>query len=372
MLSIILRLLALSFLLLLLHHLQAFQHEISLMYRTKGKTLPAPARAALITLADPFFASCAVTLLTAARKVGKWRLPIILLAVDHANFRSADVAALNELGVVVLHTNPVFDDWLSRPVDNVDIFRELHVGKFRKMELFLSPVLRVYERLIFVDADGIINANLRPLLHVKFPPNVSVLMRQNDVSVGKGPLWNNELAVQMFTDEQLQHLARRFPNRVMTGGSCWFIVDIRSMPSPARLMDRSLELLCEFRAGFRLNDQTLISLLFYDSIALFPWCVWDELPVLNEPSELAAFCTHNMLVQKRLTGDYRFMYRHMSVKEKEQCALPEKRSRAVKASEIRLSGVEDKSKNVIEEHRLDHEADCTTALRQWRKRLLVE
>lgn len=260
----------------------------------------------------------------------------------------------------------MFDDWLLRPVDNVDIFRSLHASKFRKMELFLSPVLRVYERLVFIDADGVIAASLKPLLHVMFPPNVSILMRQNDISLGKGSLWSNELAVQMYTDEQMQRLAKRFPNRVLTGGSCWFIVDMRRLPSPARIMDRSLQLLCEFRAGFRLNDQTLISLLFYDSIALFPWCAWDELPVLNQPSELAAFCKHNMPLQKQLTGDHRFMYRHMSVKEKEVCT-------SAGSSAVNLGKSEpEEAKEVIEEHRLDDDADCMTALRQWRKRLPVE
>lgn len=367
MLSVAARTVLLFLLILLLRTLLLFQHRVEVSSRSHGKTRPQPARAALVTLADRYFAPCAVSLLRDARAVGGWRHPIILLTVDYESFRQTDIDSLEGLGVVILHTHAIFDEWLSRGVENVDIFRTLQKEKFRKMELFLSPILRAYERIVYIDADGVIAASLDPLLHVEFPDPVSVLMRQNDVSLGKSRLWGNEMAVEVLTDEQLQKLATRFPNRVKTGGSCWFIVDMRKLPSPARMLEQSFELLCSFRAGFRFNDQTLMSLLFYDSIALFPWCAWDEVPILDNPRELKAYCRESMHLQRSLMGGLRFMYRHMSIAEKQGCVLGESVERSTMPGQYAPGN----SSETLDEHRVNEEADCMTALEQWRKRLPV-
>lgn len=374
MLSLTARIGVLTLLLVLLHHLLMFQRQVEVEARLRQqRNWSQPlGRGALVTMADPIFQHCAVELLRSAR-AHEWDHPIVLLAIDYDQFEPIVTKEMDALGVVTIHTHPVFDEWLKRGVENVDFFRELQPNKFRKMELFLNPVLRAYERLIFIDADGIIDASLEPLMSVPFPKNSSLLMRQNDVSLGKNPFWGNEMAVEVLTDKQLALLSKNFPNRVKTGGSCWFVVDVRKLHSPLQILARSLELLCTFRAGFRFNDQTLISLLFYDAISLFPWCIWDEMPVLDHPRELTDYCSKNQHLQRWLNGKLKFMYRHMSVNEKEQCVGPRPVD-AVNAESMQRSKEQRDGSEVanVDSRFLEEEVDsktCMEGLRQWRTRL---
>lgn len=377
MLSLTVRICVLTFLLLLLHHVLMFQRQVEVEARLRQqRNWSQPlGRGALVTMADPIFQHCAVELLRSAR-AHEWDHPIVLLAIDYDQFEPLVIKELDALGVVIIHTHPVFDEWLNRGVENIDFFRELQPSKFRKMELFFNPVLRAYERLIFIDADGVVDASLEPLMYVPFPENTSLLMRQNDVSVGKNAFWGNEMAVEVLTDRQLALLSKNFPNRVKTGGSCWFLVDVRKLHSPVQILARSLELLCTFRAGFRFNDQTLISLLFYDAISLFPWCVWDEVRVLDHPWELTNYCSKNQHLQRWLNGKLKFMYRHMSVKEKEQCAAsrPVDAGPAESVQRNEELGYGREGGNV-DSRFLEEEVDskiCMDALRQWRTRLPTE
>lgn len=373
MLSLTVRASILTLLLILLHHLLLFQRqvEVEASIRKHASWSGPTSRAAVVTMADPAFQYCALQLIRSTR-AHDWQQPIILLAVDYDEFSADVMKQLEAFGVIVIHTNPIFDDWLQSGVENIDIFRSLHSTKFRKMELFLNPILRAYERLIFMDADGIVDASLDPLLSIPFPENTTILMRQNDVSVGKKGFWGNEIAVEMLTDEQLELLSQSFPNRAKTGGSCWFVVDVKKLHSPSRMVSRSLELLCRFRAGFRYNDQTLISLLFYDSMSLFPWCIWDETPVLNDPLQLSEYCSKNKHIQRWLHGKLKFIYRHMSGKEKEKCSAPRlRRNKPKPVEERRRQGARPVS--VTDASRfLDDDIDkkkCTEALQEWRKRL---
>lgn len=374
----------LTLILVALHHLLMLEHQVEVEARIREQEKKSPmtkGSAALVTLADRTFQGCAISLVRLCRAHG-WRRPIILLATDFDSFNESVVEELEKMGVMILHTQAVFDEWLRRGVENVDIFRELQASKFRKMELFINPILRTYERLIYVDADGIMDASLEPLVRLPFPENVTLLMRQNDVSVRKHRLWENEMAVEVLTDRQMRLLIERYPNRVKSGGSCWFVVNVRRLHSPRSILARSLDILCTFRAGFRLNDQTLISLLFYEEISLFPWCVWDEVPILNNPEELGEYCRKNQHLQRWLSGRLRFMYRHMNVNEKQMC-MDERGSHAkgiggkvvvdwrnilgereVGTNEITQAGGEDFGEADAED------TECVRALREWRRRVM--
>lgn len=374
----------LTLILVALHHMLMLEHQIEVETRARGQVRKSPSTkgsAALVTLADRTFQGCAISLVRLCRGHG-WRRPIILLATDFDSFNETVVEELERMGVMIIHTQAVFDEWLRRGVENVDIFRKLQASKFRKMELFVNPILRAYERLIYVDADGVVDANLEPLVRLPFPENVTLLMRQNDVSVRKHRLWENEMAVEMLTDRQMRLLIERYPNRLKSGGSCWFIVNVRRLHSPRRILAKSLDILCTFRAGFRLNDQTLISLLFYNEISLFPWCVWDEVPILDDPEELRRYCVRNQQLQRWLNGRLRFMYRHMGAKEKQMCIdkggnykkdiggklMADWRNilgeRVVGSNETRRAHREGYREVDAED------TECVQALREWRRRVL--
>eukprot|EP00177_Eucheuma_denticulatum_P006819 GFKZ01012406.1.p2 GENE.GFKZ01012406.1~~GFKZ01012406.1.p2 ORF type:complete len:366 (-),score=49.46 GFKZ01012406.1:2500-3597(-) len=361
-----------------------FQHEVEVDVRDREDVGERPegvgsGRAVLVTLADWHFQGCARNVFRSARKFG-WRLPMILLATDYEAFDKGIVEELEELGVMIVHTQATLDGWLRKGVENFDVYREMDIRKFRKMEVFLNPIFRTYERIVFVDADGIIDGSLEPLINVGFPENVTLLMRQNDLSMGKGGLWANEIAVEVLTDRQMRLLAERYPNRAMTGGSCWFLVNVRRLESPRVLLERSLEILCTFRAGFRFNDQTLISLLFYTEIKLFPWCVWDEVRVMTGVEELRSYCKRNMHLQRWLNGRLRFMYRHMSPMEKRSCISSDIPRRTRHQNESADGGGNGGLKQVESErntvYRGDEgkeafsvEAECIRALQKWRNKL---
>lgn len=332
-------------------------------------------RTALLTLADPSFQSCALQLVRGARRHG-WKDPIYLLSVDLHNFDAKTIKALHRLRVVIIETNPILDQWFLKEVKGSYRVRKLDPFKFRKMDLFLNPIFRVFERLVFLDADGIIGSKLEPLAQVRIPENITVLMRQNDKSFGKDSLWSNEAAVDAFTSEQSESFVRRFPDREKTGSSCFFIVDVKKLQAPVHIMRNVLDILCNYRTAFRYNDQSLMNLLFYHNMGLIPWCLWDEVQILDTPSDLLSFCREHMKHQRWLNGELTFMYRHMSPTEKSVCrkaSLQGKRNGANfshnSKNKTHEATIVDRRRNTYLHDEVRSEV-CLEALEQWERRLL--
>lgn len=301
-----------------LQHMLLFQRKIRVRSMEGHHTQSPTPRPALVTLADPSFQYCAVELLASARSL-KWTHPLFLLAIDFHHFHPDVLRKLQILGVFVVETNSIFDEWLTKSVDKKFLYRQLDFRKFRKMELFLNPIFRSFERLIYIDADGQLSSGLEPLLHIQFPSNVTLLMRQNDRSMGKATLWGNEMDAGALTKEQLSTFSKGYPDRSKSGASCWFLVDVKKLPPPDAIFSKSLDVICTYRAAFKLNDQTLLNLLFYDSLSLFPWCVWDVVPIIEDSDELKRFCKSHMRLQRWINGDLAFIFRHLSVEEKKNC-----------------------------------------------------
>lgn len=280
----------------------------------------------------------------------------------------------------------MFDDWLLRPGDTEAEYSALHPKKFRKMDIFFNPLLRTFERLIFFDADGIVESSLDPLVFAPFPENVSILMRQNDVSMGKNSLFENEIEVHNLTMSQQKQLHSTFPNRTKTGRSSWSIVDVDKLPSPTQLLSSSLEILCAFGSGFKFNDRTLMNLVFYNEMSLFPWCIADEVPVMEESEDLAVYCWE--MDNRRIISreGIRFIYRHFGedFKQQRQCLqLP---------LSVEGLAVDGDVKNTYEVNETGQDANwmsynspnfaflymdlgavtCMEGFKRWRKRLTLE
>ena len=304
----------LSFLLYFMHSMQTFRRRIQVQSKMPRSLAFNPA---VVTMSDGKFQFCMLQLVRSLRKFG-WRHMIFLLATDYGQFDPEVIRELDIHGVFVVHTNPIFDNWILKKVNGTN-FRQLDARKFRKMELFVNPIFRTFDRLIYMDSDGVIASDVSPMLRVEFKRNETLLMRQNDKSVRKGSLWDNELSLKDLPFELKEELRLKFPDRDIAGGSCWFVVNTPRLPSPTIVMKRSLEILCKYRAAFKLNDQTLLNLLFYNSISMFPWCSWDEVIVENDPLRLRQYCRKHMHLQRWLAGQISFMFRHMSVKEKARC-----------------------------------------------------
>lgn len=287
---------------------------------------------ALISMADPTFQDCVIQLLRTARRI-KWVEPIYLLAINYAQFDKKFRSEMDTLGVFVIDTKPVLDPWLARNrTSNHTVYRRLQPYKFRKMEVFLNPIFRTYERLIFLDADGELT-NLGPMVTVSFPPETAILMRQNDKSFNKKSLHENEIGDKYLTTKQLKLLQERYPNRTKTGATAYFIVDVKKLPTPHEVYEKSVDILVNFRSGFRLNDQTLMNFLFYHEMEIFPYCSWDEIVLIEDTKRLRDYCRKNIETQKKLLGKKSFLYRHKSVSEKANCLRVEdkEKSRSPKA-----------------------------------------
>ena len=313
-------------LLLLLRLLLLFQRRVELQYNQQQDILPEQldyTQAALVTLADPSFQNCAVQLVKSARQY-QWNGPIFLLSIDYDKFDLSVLRSFTELGVFIIRTNPYFDPWIKRQLKLSTKFRPLDYRKFRKLELFLNPIFRTYKRLIYIDADGVIASDLAPLINVRFPEGSSIIFRQNDKAVGKETLWGNEIATDFLSKIQIRHLRLRYPDRWKAGASCWFMVNMKILQPPDDIFQQSLDIIRTFQSAFKLNDQTLLNLLFYDQMAIFPWCVWDEVSFVYGEKKMREFCNRHMHLQRWIKGSLKFMYRHMSIEEKKQCIRTKK------------------------------------------------
>lgn len=275
--------------------------------------------AALVTMTNSEYLNCTVHVLASAREMG-WNYPILILTHKTATFQESQKEALLNLGVDFVETSPALDDWLNKSHGRYN-FRKPDVIKFRKLELFFNPTFRFFDRLVYIDSDGVVGAPLDPLVHAAFPAGVSVVMRQNDVSVGKRSFWETELDLQALGDRDRANFESRFPNRPTLGASCWFIVDTRALAPVSRLLSESKSLLRAYRSAFRYNDQTLMNLLFYNEMETFPWCTWNELRMFNSTESLGTYCRRSMGAQRWLYGKLTFMYRHMAPFERAQCRL---------------------------------------------------
>lgn len=279
---------------------------------------------ALVTMSDNKFLNCSLQLVRSVRNEGSWRFPIFLLTAGLEDGDAADphhqhtLEMLSELqddfGVILVPTSGALDSWAGR----------LSVVKLRKMDIFFNPLFRTYDRIIYMDPDGIVNAPLLPLVLMKLPLDISIAMRQNDESMGKGRLWseaNGELLLdKVGTTEAKEMLSSYAPDRQKVGGSCWFIAEMSRMRTVQNLLQESRMTLCRYRDIFRYNDQTLLNILFYDEMEIFPWCASREVTVLDGGTcKLREYCQKEMRVQRLLDQGLKFIYRHCSVEEKSNC-----------------------------------------------------
>lgn len=356
-LSTLVLLFLLATLLYFLHSIQSFRRRLYVHSRTSGSLSFNPA---VVTMSDQTFQYCMLQLVRSIRRLG-WKHTIFLLAIDYDQFDPIVARELDIHGVFIVHTNSIFDRWLVKEAEGSH-FRSLDASKFRKMELFVNPIFRAFDRLIYMDADGIVSSDLSPLLQVPFKHNETLLMRQNDRSVRKDSLWTNEISIESLNLERQEDLALQFPDRDISGASCWFIVNTPKLPSPVSILERSFEILCQYRAAFKLNDQTLLNLLFYDSISMFPWCSWDEVIVENDPTILAQYCQRHMHLQRWLEGNIAFIYRHMSVQEKEVCVAEATRRKKLGTLILATS-----RKNEQDSDDISKETNCTRSLHMWKQ-----
>lgn len=294
--------------------------NLRLISRNDGNIVQQPIpRVALVTMAAPSFLNCSIRLFRSARRYG-WRQPMFLLAIQADEFDIESLEELDQLGVTVVRTAAALDKW----VENMGVLRKYHyrrmnVVNFRKMEIFYNPLFRTFNRVIYMDPDGEIAAPLVPLELMTFPERISILMRQNEATLGKPSLWKGEVDPAALKTPERQLLESAFPDRTKVGASCWFMVDMAKLPSPRDILEESRRLLCMFKAAFRFNDQTLINLLFYHSLDLFPWCSSSELQVIGQSNRLRSYCEKHMNDQRWMNGGLTFMYRHHSPFEKAQC-----------------------------------------------------
>lgn len=330
--------------------------------------------AALITLTDASFEFCSLQLIASARH-HNWSEAIFLLTINYSDLSSGFIEAIHQYDVRFIHTNATFDEWLDKKTSNRWFYRRLHLQKFRKMELFFNPALRKYRRLIYLDPDGLISSSLKPMLQVHFPRHVSIIMRQNDRSFQKNSLWGNEINVNFLSKQQKAILIANYPDRDMSGSTSWFIVDVSKLPTPKQLFSMSMQIVCTFRAGFRLNDQTLLNFLFYRNLALMPWCSSAHIPVINDVRNLTLYCLLEKRRQYQLHGKLRFMYRHMSSLEKRTCinlaATPIMKIKSRGKQHVPEKQNSQRLETILQESALEKpflNGTCVDALRKWRAR----
>ena len=136
--------------------------------------------------------------------------------------------------------------------------RLLYLAKFW---FLTNPIFRIFNRVVYIDADTVVNSNIALFFELDIPPHITILMRDNGYGVNKGDLYSNEYS-------------RNVPvkNTKSPGTSCLMIINMSLLPSP-NTMDLLLRnLLEEHHRAFKYADQGLINMAFRDHYMVFWPC----------------------------------------------------------------------------------------------------
>lgn len=244
-------------------------------------------RMALVTMADDKYMRCAHRLVEAARFYG-WKQDIVVLTIN-ATY-STRMAHLSLLNVKFVETQGVLEPWVGDSQRNRTGFRTLEPQKFRKMEIFINPFFRRYERIVYMDADGIIHGSMKAIEKAVFPKNKSILLRDNGVGMKKGSFYDGEIEVGALAAQDIKAFMKKYPDRRVSGATCWFMVDMRAIEPADEIIRKASYLLCKYQSAFKFNDQTLMNLLFYHESVTFAWCSRRRIKTLSSADKLYWFC----------------------------------------------------------------------------------
>eukprot|EP00746_Dinoflagellata_sp_MGD_P020342 gnl/MRDRNA2_/MRDRNA2_147382_c0_seq1.p1 gnl/MRDRNA2_/MRDRNA2_147382_c0~~gnl/MRDRNA2_/MRDRNA2_147382_c0_seq1.p1 ORF type:complete len:315 (+),score=37.56 gnl/MRDRNA2_/MRDRNA2_147382_c0_seq1:115-1059(+) len=257
-------------------HVTAISHRGAQKHGFANSPVSINSAVAVVTMADEHYASCASRLVASVREHGRFDGDIWLLLPSEAD-RSRVQFEVEPYHVRIFRT-------LEESDGGVNIHGKGPSLQYEKLQLFTAPVFRKYERLIFLDADGIVQQPLAPLLKVSLPHGQPVAL----ATWWGQSLFSTELNFWRVPSKKVDSIHKDHPDRDLVGSTAWMIIDTAHLPSEKELGDGIRRLLLELRAQFTHNDQGLVNLLFQHP-AFFPVCAGpDRLAFANVNATLGA------------------------------------------------------------------------------------
>lgn len=229
---------------------------------------------AVVTMADEHYAACASRLVASIRAEGKFEGDVWLLLPSDAD-RTKVQLAVDQYHVRIFRTS-------EESSGGSRIHGKGPSLQYEKLQLLTAPLFRKYERLLFLDADGIVQHPLEPLLKVALPHGQPIAL----ATWWGRSLFETELNLWRLPSKKVDSLRKEHPDRDLVGSTAWMIVDPAQLPSANSMGDDIRKLLLELRAQFSHNDQGLVNLLF-PRPAFFPVCAGpDRLAFTNVSASL--------------------------------------------------------------------------------------
>eukprot|EP00929_Paragymnodinium_shiwhaense_P042357 TRINITY_DN21933_c0_g1_i2.p1 TRINITY_DN21933_c0_g1~~TRINITY_DN21933_c0_g1_i2.p1 ORF type:complete len:442 (-),score=76.61 TRINITY_DN21933_c0_g1_i2:111-1436(-) len=236
----------------------------------------------VVTMADAGYAACATRLVDSVRKAGRWGGAVTLLTPTDDGTQPLPAETLARMA--------------SMDVDVVQVPPELAGGEhvrgagaaaqYAKVTLLVNSSYRQYDTILYLDADGMVEAPLQPLLDVTMPAGRVIAMPTwPSAHVKHDSFYTREINFNAISEPAAERLRASCPDRTLVGITAWFLLKPQSLPSPDALRRSVTAALEDWRPAFRFNDQGLWNALFYNTSAFYPLCISGPKPRTDRSSD---------------------------------------------------------------------------------------
>lgn len=214
--------------------------------------VPASRRFCVVLASDSKYMPCALKLIKSLRTLGQFNETLAFIISSKTELEVEHVASLIELGVIL------------RPV--VAWSNHTHRGStaaYHRMNIFTDVYFRQFDAVLYLDADGFVLHDIRPIFQALLKSNSTLLMRDNGIGMGKHDLFKNEFS----------GVVPGVRNTLSPGASTVMAVNMKKLP-PAKTLDIGLKNVLDAHAKhFKYADQGLINAFFRDEYQIMWPCV---------------------------------------------------------------------------------------------------
>lgn len=219
-------------------------------------------RVVLVTMADEVYAAGAIAVVYTALKYAEWQWDIVVLHSE--NIRDCVKESLHDMGVKL------------RPWKNRLRYKGASMKPhFNKMDVFLDPFYRKYDRLVFLDSDHYILSNCFRALVFDDRLREDVINRDplhpTFAVVSVHPLTTyRDITFKLQTKASIDNFQTVFPDRSPGINTRFFVINPKEFPKPFLMASQVNHIINEYRPFFKHEDQSLMALLFYNQTMTFP------------------------------------------------------------------------------------------------------
>lgn len=218
---------------------------------------------AVVLVSDNKYMPCTLSLVSSIVKVGRWKGHIILLSGMEFVMTNKTEQILADFCVEVRRVAKWYTKKLPRATPNPN------GSKWLRMHVFTDPFFRKYEKLLYMDTDGIVKHDIRGLFAIA--DTSTLIMRDNGMGMKKGTLLKSEMFSVKF--EQIPNQGQiMMSDTPHPGASAFFVLDVTKLPPPAEISQHLYDILATYGGFFKYNDQTLINLYFRRQYSVMAPC----------------------------------------------------------------------------------------------------